>query len=98
VDGLVDLAFAMMLGDGPIPLEAFDTAGEREIEVGDLAELTASLLGEAGMAIQRPPLDDTQADRYVGDATAIKALADVYRIEMKKLPQQIKDTAHYMLA
>ena len=44
--------------------------------MGELAELAASVLGEPGMPIQRPPLEDTEADRYVGDPTVIKALAD----------------------
>ena len=96
VGDLVELAFAMMLGENSIPLEAFDTAGECEIEVGELAELAASVLGAPGMPIQRPALEDTQADRYVGDSTMIRALAVSHRIEMKTLPHQIKDTADYM--
>ncbi len=95
---LVDLTFAMMLGEDPIPLEAFDTAGEREIEVGELAELAASVLGQPGMAIQRPPLEDIPVDRYVGDSALMNALANSYRIEMKALPDQIKDTAAYLEA
>ncbi len=96
VGDLVDLAFAIMLGEGPAPLEAFDTAGERDIEVGELAALAASVLGEWSMPILRPPLDGTAADRYVGDSTVINSLASLYGIEMKRLSRQIEDTALYM--
>lgn len=96
VGDLVDLAFAIMMGEGPMPLEAFDTAGEREVEVGELAELAASLLGEPGIEIRRPPLDDTPADRYVGDSAVISSLARAYGIEMRALSIQIEDTARYM--
>ena len=86
VGDLVDLGFAMMIGDTPTLLEAFDTAGERTIEVGELAKLTASVLGAPGMEIVRPPLDDTPADRYVGDSGAINSLAESYGIRMKHCP------------
>jgi UDP-glucuronate decarboxylase len=98
VRDLVDLAFSMMLGDGPIPPQAFDTAGEREIEVGELAELAASVLGHSGMPIQRPPIDGTSADRYVGDPTMIHSLARSHGIQLATLARQIEDTATYMWA
>ncbi len=96
VRDLIDLSFAMMVGEGPVPTEAFDTAGERDIEVGELAELTASVLGASGVEIQRPLADGTPPDRYVGDPTVITLLAGLYAIEMKTLPRQIEDTARYM--
>ncbi len=96
VRDLVDLAFAVMLGSGPAPFEPFDTAGDREIEVGDLAELAAAVLGKPEMPINRPPLDHTGADRYVGDSTVIDSLARSYGVEMSSLPRQIEDTAAFM--
>ena len=96
VRDLVDLTFAMMLGDGPVPSGPFDTAGEREIEVGELAELVASVLGETGMPIHRPPVDGDRPDRYVGDPTIIRSLARSYGIEMQELARQIEDTAQFM--
>jgi nucleoside-diphosphate-sugar epimerase len=96
VKDLVELAFAILLGDKPAPLEAFDTAGEGEIEVGELAALAASVLGEPGMPILRPPFDGSLADRYVGDPSVIRSLARSYRIEMHTLSRQIEDTASYM--
>ncbi len=96
VRDLVDLAFAIMLREGPEPIEAFDTAGEREIEVGELAELAASVLGRSEIPIRRPPLDGVQSDRYVGDPAVINSSARSYGIEMQLLPSQIEDTARYM--
>jgi nucleoside-diphosphate-sugar epimerase len=96
VRDLVELAFAMMLGDGPTPHEAFDTAGEREIEVGELAQLAITVLGQSGIEIRRPPLDHSPPDRYVGSSAAINALAHSYGIEFTPLSRQIEDTAIYM--
>jgi UDP-glucuronate decarboxylase len=96
VADLVELAFAMMLSDGPSPHQAFDTAGEREIEVSELAELASNVLGERGVLVSRPPLDGTPQDRYVGDPTVMNSLARAYGIEMKELSEQIKDTARFL--
>ena len=98
VGDLVDLAFTIMLRDGPAPRQAFDTAGEREIEVGELAELVASVLGEPGMEVLRPALDGTPADVYAGDPVVMNLLARAYEIDLKQLPRQIEDTARYMRA
>jgi nucleoside-diphosphate-sugar epimerase len=93
VRDLVELAFAVMLGDDPPPPSVFDTAGEREIEVGELARLAASVLGAPEMEIVRPPLDEQRPDRYVGDPSVLNALASRYGLAMTTLPQQIVDTA-----
>jgi nucleoside-diphosphate-sugar epimerase len=96
VADLVDLALSIMVGDGPVPPQAFDTAGEREIEVGELAELAATVLGQPGMPVLRPPVDDTQVDRYVGDPAVMDSLARSYGITLTPLPRQIEDTARYL--
>jgi UDP-glucuronate decarboxylase len=93
---LVDLAFAVMTGSGPVPDEPFDTAGEREIEVGELAEMAISVLGCQGITIERPPLDGFESDRYVGDPTEMRSLARAYGVTMKTLSRQIEDTALFM--
>jgi UDP-glucuronate decarboxylase len=96
VRDLVDLVFAMMLADAPVPLRTFDTAGECEIEVGRLAELAAAVLGQPAMPIQRPPVDEARPDRYVGDASTMRSLADSCGIELMTLARQIEDTATYI--
>lgn len=96
VQDLVDLGFAMMLGDAPLPLEAFDTAGEREIEIGELAIQAASVLGCPGMKVRRPEVDKTRVDRYVGDPIMIHSLARSFGIEFRSLERQVEDTAAYL--
>jgi UDP-glucuronate decarboxylase len=96
VRDLVELAFAIMLGDGPTPIGPFDTAGEREIEVSQLAELAASVLGKPGIEIRRPSINDSTPDRYVGDSARIDSLCRAYQVEMRGLPRQIEDTAAFM--
>jgi UDP-glucuronate decarboxylase len=95
VGNLIELAFALLLDDAP-PAEAFDTAGERVVEVGELAHLAASLLGRPNVAIQRPPLGDGAADRYVGDQTVLKAIMAKHGIVPAPLETQILDTAAFL--
>ena len=96
VADLVDLCFAILLGDGPVPDGPFDTAGEREVEVGELAEIVARTLGRPDIPIERPPIDPTNSDRYVGDGTMMHNLAREYGLKLKDLVQQIEDTARFM--
>jgi nucleoside-diphosphate-sugar epimerase len=98
IEDLVNLAFAMMLGGAPLPDTAFDTAGEREIEVSDLAELASSVLGHPRMEILRPAFDGSPEDRYVGDPSTFDFLARSHEVELHTLPQQIKDTALFIQA
>jgi len=95
---LVDLSFAMMLGDGPLPTEPFDTAGEREVEIGDLASEAAALLGAPDMEVLRPSLQSLIPDRYVGDGEVMAALAASGGIALRGLETQIVDTADYLRA
>jgi hypothetical protein len=79
-----------------VPVEAFDTAGEREVEVGDLAELAISVLGQPDLTTLRPAFDGTPADRYVGDPSTYNSLARSYGIELRTLERQIEETARYL--
>lgn len=96
VADLVDVGFAAMTGEDPLPDTPFDTAGEREIEVGELAELASAVLGRPGMPVERPPLDGSAPDRYVGDPTTLRSLAAAHGVPLKLLPRQIKETALYL--
>jgi UDP-glucuronate decarboxylase len=96
VRDLVELAFAMMLGAGPLPADAFDTAGECEVEVGELAELAATVLGRPDIEVVRPPVGAARTDRYVGNPTVIRSLCNSYGVQALSLPRQIEDTALYM--
>jgi UDP-glucuronate decarboxylase len=97
VRDLVELAFAVMLGQTPGPGVPFDTAGDREIEIGDLASLTAAMLGVPDTRIDRPEIaGDNPADRYVGDGTLLGELALGDGIELAPLEEQILDTAAFI--
>jgi len=96
VGDLVELAFAAMTGAVPTPPEPIDTAGEREIEVGELATLAAAVLGRPQTRVERPPLRTEEADRYVGDGAALARLADLHHLRLRPLPEQIATTADYL--
>jgi hypothetical protein len=96
VADLVELAFSVMLGLVAGPGEPFDTAGECEIEIGDLARLAASVVGLSEAAIERPRVDGTRPDRYVGNGTVLRGLAAQCDLRLIELPDQIGDTARYL--
>lgn len=99
VRDLVELAFAVMVGQTAGPGVPFDTAGDREIEIGALAALTASLLGVPDVQIVRPPsAEGALPDRYVGDPTLMGSLASRIGIDLAPLDIQILDTAVFMRA
>jgi len=93
---VIDLALCM-LSDRDQPMaEPFDAAGEREIELSELAQLCAGLLGRPGIQIERPPLREEPADRYVGDGTAMRARAVRYGMTLVPLRDQINETARFL--
>ncbi len=95
VGDVVALALSALL-DPQEEVAAFETAGERVVEVGELAALVGDLL-RPGLAIERPPLDPALgADRYVGDPAAMRALAARHRLSLEELPAQIRRTADYL--
>jgi nucleoside-diphosphate-sugar epimerase len=97
VADLVEVAFAIMLGTVGSSGAPFDTGGEQEIEIGELATLTASLVGLPDARIERPPRSDGAiADRYVGDGTEMRRLAVEGGRELANLEDQILDTAAFL--
>lgn len=95
VRDVVDLAFAAMLGVAPVPQAPVDTAGDREVEVGELAQLALEVLGRPHLLVERPPLTGP-ADRYVGDRTAFAELAAAAGVVPAPLRTQVADTAAYL--
>ena len=85
-----------MIGGDPLPDRPFDTAGEREVEVGELAELAIATVGRPTIAVERPPMVRTGIDRYVGDGSEMDTLASAYDLDLKGLPDQILDTARFL--
>lgn len=93
VEDLLLLALgALLLADGA----RFDTAGEITIELEALAHRAASLLGCPDVPISRAVPDGRADDVYVGDGTAMRALAAGLGLPLRGLDAQILDTAAYL--
>jgi len=93
---VIDLALCT-LSDREQPIaEPFDTAGEREIELSELAQLCASVLDRPNIRIERPPFSRKPADRYVGDGAVMRTRAARYRMALASLPDQINETADFL--
>jgi nucleoside-diphosphate-sugar epimerase len=93
---VIDLALCTLL-DGKQPVaKPFDTAGEREIELGELAQLCAIELGRPDIRIERPPPSQEPADRYVGEGAAMRARAARYGMVIASLADQINETADFL--
>ncbi len=96
VGDVAALAFAALLEPGAEAL-AFDTAGERVVELGELAALVRDIAGRPDLEVRRPPIDASRpTDRYVGDAAAMAALARRNGMTLLDLPAQIRRTAEYL--
>jgi nucleoside-diphosphate-sugar epimerase len=96
VRDVIELAFALLTRAAAAPTRPFDTAGEIEIEVGELARRAARLLGRPQIAIDRPPLVAGAADRYVGDGGTMAALLAAEGLGAITLDDQIRATARYL--
>src|SRR5262249_51490367 len=93
---VVDLALcALSDRDHPI-VKPFDTVGEREIELSELAQLCTIVLGCPNVKIERPPLQERPADRYVGDGASMRARVIRYGMVLASLPDQINETADFL--
>ncbi len=94
VGDVVSLAMACLLDDRPAP-PVFDTAGERVVEMGELAALAREVCGRPDLPIQRAPMDESMAaDRYVGDGQGMhlacrSAMHATHR-------QQVEATARFL--
>lgn len=95
VENLLGVALSHLMGDAGDPYLRFDTAGEREVEVQDLAEVVRSLVNPDA-DIRRPDLSPTRADRYVGDGAIFHSLASRHGIALHDLRRQVRDTADYL--
>jgi nucleoside-diphosphate-sugar epimerase len=94
VRDVIDVAMGLLLSSSPLPAEAFDTAGDGEIEIGELAACCAKLLGKPDWPVQRPAVG-SEPNRYVGDGAFIRATMKELALSPRDLNTQILDTAQY---
>jgi UDP-glucuronate decarboxylase len=73
----------------------FDTAGERDYEVGEIAAAVVAAL-DADVPVTRPPLSSDAADRYVGEGAIYDELRLHYGVGPVSLIDQIRETAQFM--
>jgi nucleoside-diphosphate-sugar epimerase len=92
IDDLLLLALGLLLL-GPDGAQKFDTAGEVEVEVEELARRAAALLGRPEAGIRRASPDGRPDDVYVGDSAALRAIAAGFDLSLRDLNTQIEDTA-----
>jgi len=71
----------------------FDTAGERVVELGELAELVRDVIADDTLPIRRDYDPRAAAHEYVGQAGEMTALARRHDLPLASLEQQIRDTA-----
>jgi hypothetical protein len=68
-----------------------------EVEVGQLADMCAAVLGCRGFRIERPDMQvESPVDRYVGDGTTMARLTAHLGLSPAPLPAQILETAAYL--
>ena len=83
---VIDLALCILFDLKQRIAKPFDTAGEREIELSELAQLCATTLGQPDIRIERPPMREELADRYVGDGSAMRAARRVMALRLRRCP------------
>ena len=97
VANLLGVAMGQLLADDAEPHLCVETAGDREVEVGHLAEMVRELVAPEA-SIERPAMAAAPADRYVGDGTRYRRLMAVHGIEEHPLVRQVLDTADYLVS
>jgi UDP-glucuronate decarboxylase len=97
VADLVSLGLAVLLQGASEPITRFDTAGDRAVEIAELADCILAVLGTK-LPVERPRLDADRSkdDIYVGEDGPVRALARRQRIDLLPLETQIRDTAMYL--
>jgi nucleoside-diphosphate-sugar epimerase len=91
VADILEIAVRTALRADPSRPVIFETGGE-EVEIGELAQRVALSVTGGELPVERPPVGDSAADRYVGDASRMMELADELGIEPLDLGAQIRET------
>jgi nucleoside-diphosphate-sugar epimerase len=95
VSNLLGVALAQLLADDAGRFVRVETAGDREVELRDLAEAVRDEVAPHA-AIERPPMAQAPIDRYVGEGEQYRRLLLEHGIAEHLLSRQIADTADYL--
>lgn len=90
---LMSLVFALLLRPAAGAVR-FDSGGA-PVELGELAQQVASLLG--GCEVVRPERTADRVDRYLGDDARYRGLLAEHRVVPVELPRQIAETAEFLV-
>jgi len=86
------VAGALTQGPG---VTAFETAGQKVVEMGELAQVVAATLGAPG--VERPAFNPAGApDRYVGEGAEFERLTGAFDVGQRSLEEQIRQTAAFI--
>lgn len=92
---LLGAAMGQLLSDDAPPFLRVETAGDHEIEVGELARKVCDLVSPHA-AIERNECAKQPIDRYVGDGRDYRLLLGEHGIAEHPLERQIAETAEYL--
>ena len=92
---LLSVALGQLLAVDAEPHLCVETAGEREVELGELADLVRTLVAPDA-AIERPDARAGPVDRYVGDGARFRRLLAAHGVDEDPLARQVVDTADYL--
>ena len=92
---LLGVAMGQLLADDAPPFLRVETAGDQQVEVGELARLVRDLVSPAA-TIERAECAEGPIDHYVGDGTDYRQMLGEHGIAEHSLPRQIADTAEYL--
>ncbi len=94
ISELMSVVFGALTEGGAGPV-LFDTAGEHEGEMADIARVVAGALGH-GAGVTRPPMGAQAPDRYVGDGAAYRRLRDEFGVSPVSFRTQVLETAAFL--
>ncbi len=94
ISELMSVVFASV-GDRDRRVTRFETAGDQELEMGEVALAVQQEVAPASSVV-RPPVESHPVDRYVGDGTVYRELRHRFDVEAVDFRTQVRQTAAYM--
>ena len=92
---LLGVAMGQLLAQDAPPFLQVETAGDQEIEVGELARMVRDIVSPDA-AIERAGFASEPVDHYVGNGTVYRRLMAGHGVAEHTLRRQIADTAEYV--